>query len=218
MENGIHKIVPIEAIKIVEGFNPPERTEAVKIRDLQKSIKEHGVLVDLLVTADMSLVDGHRRYAAAKALGITTVPVKVVEGEYKELWAEVNATQRRPNGRGWMHVALQGAPIKDGVTKRHYDLLVDLIGQEGVRWLIQRRVSPGIWDACRRVALYAGRTEDREFMRKTVFWLVDHKAQLLINSAIDTGIAPGFLVQAIENDLALWDVAPKHGEVHTTIP
>jgi hypothetical protein len=50
-------------------------------------------------------------------------------------------------------------------------------------------------------------------MRKTIFWLVDHKAQLLINSAIDTGIAPGFLVQAIENNLALWDVAPKHGEV-----
>ena len=56
------------------------------------SIREQGVLRPLLVrrrkqedSEDLELVHGHRRLAAAKKLGLATVPVVVVEGPDREL-------------------------------------------------------------------------------------------------------------------------------------
>lgn len=44
-------------------------------RDLQASIRDHGVLHPLVVTVDDVIVSGHRRCAAAKAAGLASVPV-----------------------------------------------------------------------------------------------------------------------------------------------
>ena len=50
--------------------------------DLQlvESINEKGILEPLVITEDMVLLSGHRRRAAAKYLGLSTVPVRMLEG------------------------------------------------------------------------------------------------------------------------------------------
>ena len=50
--------------------------------DLQlvESINAKGILEPLVITEDMVLLSGHRRRAAAKYLGLSTVPVRMLEG------------------------------------------------------------------------------------------------------------------------------------------
>ena len=47
-----------------------------ELEGLADDIRRRGVLVDLLVTKDVLLLDGHRRLAAAKLAGLTRVPVE----------------------------------------------------------------------------------------------------------------------------------------------
>lgn len=50
-----------------------------EIKELTDSIKQHGLLEALIVTADGYLVSGHRRYAAAKLAGLDVVPCRTLE-------------------------------------------------------------------------------------------------------------------------------------------
>jgi hypothetical protein len=54
-------------------------------RELVKSIREAGILTPLHISQDGYLLDGHRRHAAAKAAGLATVPVMIVNMEFEGL-------------------------------------------------------------------------------------------------------------------------------------
>lgn len=47
--------------------------------DFKKSIQEDGIISDIIVAPDMTIVSGHQRYKAAKELGIKMVPVQIRE-------------------------------------------------------------------------------------------------------------------------------------------
>ena len=54
-----------------------EKSDLDDDKRLVESIREHGVLTPLRITRDYVLEDGHRRLAAARHLGLETVPVTV---------------------------------------------------------------------------------------------------------------------------------------------
>jgi hypothetical protein len=86
------------------------------------------------------------------------------------------------------------------------------MGDEGLRYLIDRGVSPGIWRLTWRVGLYCKRKENA-FLRKTIYWLIKHKMSdkvqnRALSGADEDRIDPRVLIQAIEHDLPLrmtWD-------------
>lgn len=43
--------------------------------DFKNSIKEGGIISDIIVAPDMTIISGHQRYKAAKELGIKMVPI-----------------------------------------------------------------------------------------------------------------------------------------------
>jgi ParB-like chromosome segregation protein Spo0J len=53
----------------------PVRTDDPAIEELAASIRERGVTDPIQITRDGVIVSGHRRYAAARLAGLTTVPV-----------------------------------------------------------------------------------------------------------------------------------------------
>jgi ParB/RepB/Spo0J family partition protein len=53
------------------------RTDLGDLTGLADSIREHGIMQPIVVDADMRIVSGHRRYAAAQLAGRTDVPVLV---------------------------------------------------------------------------------------------------------------------------------------------
>lgn len=59
-------------------YRPVNRDDP-EIIALAESIKEHGILEPLTVTADYFLVSGHRRYTAARVAGLDSVPCRVMD-------------------------------------------------------------------------------------------------------------------------------------------
>ncbi len=59
--------------KLYRPVNPDDP----EITALANSIREHGILEPLVVTADRWILSGHRRYAAAKLAGLKLVPCRI---------------------------------------------------------------------------------------------------------------------------------------------
>ena len=55
------------------------RKELGNIHELAESLEKHGLLNPIVVTSDKVLLAGERRLAAARILGWTTIPVRVLE-------------------------------------------------------------------------------------------------------------------------------------------
>ncbi|MGE0027249.1 MAG: ParB/RepB/Spo0J family partition protein [Thermoleophilia bacterium] len=94
-------VLPIDAISVREGWNPRSGDDEVEHRALTDSVRAQGILQPLLVERTEEgavLLDGHRRLAAARAAGITEVPVierTGEDGEAPQLAAALAANMRR---------------------------------------------------------------------------------------------------------------------------
>ncbi|MGE3795648.1 MAG: ParB/RepB/Spo0J family partition protein [Dehalococcoidia bacterium] len=94
-------VLPIDAISVREGWNPRSGDDEIEHQALTDSVRAQGILQPLLVERTdegAALLDGHRRLAAARAAGITDVPVierTGEEGEAPQLAAALAANMRR---------------------------------------------------------------------------------------------------------------------------
>lgn len=77
MTSGIFHSVPLEQIAVNRAGR--QRRELTKIDELADSIQRLGLIHPLVVTRDLELVAGERRYWALKSLGWTHVSVQFVE-------------------------------------------------------------------------------------------------------------------------------------------
>ncbi len=79
-------LVPISKVS-VDADQPRKFFDEAKLASLGRSIKAHGILNPLVVekTAEgYLLVDGERRYRAAKAVGLKEVPITVIASKDKQ--------------------------------------------------------------------------------------------------------------------------------------
>ena len=94
-------VLPIEAVTVREGWNPRTGDDAAEHQALTDSVRAQGILQPLLVErtdAGPVLIDGHRRLTAARAAGLTSVPVIErggEEGDAAQLAAALAANLRR---------------------------------------------------------------------------------------------------------------------------
>lgn len=47
--------------------------------EFKHSIQEEGIISEIIVAPDMTIISGHQRYKAAKELGIKMVPIRIRE-------------------------------------------------------------------------------------------------------------------------------------------
>src|SRR5262249_26256343 len=81
-ENGLVRIsagplAHLKPAKVNDQVYRPVDTEEAGFLTLVESVRSRGILEPLTVTLDWVILSGHRRYAAAKAAGLTTVPCQV---------------------------------------------------------------------------------------------------------------------------------------------
>src|SRR5690554_2516034 len=71
------RIVPIECVK-PNTYNMNEMSEEV-YQFLKQNIKKRGFTDAVLVTKDMTIIDGEHRWRAMKEVGATEIEVKVLD-------------------------------------------------------------------------------------------------------------------------------------------
>jgi ParB/RepB/Spo0J family partition protein len=94
-------VLPIHAITVRDGWNPRTQDDDSERDQLTESIRAQGILQPLLVERTEEgpvLIDGHRRLTAARAAGLTEVPVierTGEDGDAPQLAAALAANMRR---------------------------------------------------------------------------------------------------------------------------
>ncbi len=93
------RLLPLREIHIAEGANPRRSFDEQALAELADSIKTHGVLQPLVVTArpegGYTLVAGERRYRAAKLAKLTEVPVAIRDGDEEAIELAVDENLHR---------------------------------------------------------------------------------------------------------------------------
>lgn len=193
--------VPTESIKTMP-WNPASRTEARALKDLAASIRLRGILVPVVLDEDYRLIDGHRRVACAKALGITTVPAVIVPvrgAAANSLYAEMIDTSRKVTGREATQMHLFG-----GIAPRRHRAALEFVerclGRNGLVDIAAKKLSAtSLLTEARAICRYTGTDPDNDaWMRQVLHWLIDGHRQAMAHGAIADRIPPKDLLRAIE--------------------
>lgn len=147
------KTIPVSKLR-TSSFNPDVRTQHKALVALLNDIRERGVLSPIHVIKDGDaylVVDGHRRLAVASMLKKESLIAVVHEkeiGEAASLWASLNSKTRSVKSYEWMVMWLySGVDDKCLPPKIMSDIRACMSifgGKDGLRELINRRVSPSI--------------------------------------------------------------------------
>ena len=208
--------LPLEDVKIAR-FNPSKRSDRTRLTGLLLSIREHGILEPLVLTQDRILADGHRRLACAKLLKMETVPVAIHSEsglDAPTLWVILNADTMNLTPSQWLAavdagLALDTPGFPDSLRRR-VERLIDLVGREGLRLLVEQGRSPYIIDAADRVVRYCDRRDDEIFYRQTLDWLIHVGNSFNVRSAIVEEVPSDLLSEAIVQGRELarvWDIS-----------
>jgi hypothetical protein len=181
------------------SWNPPVRTSAGSILELKKSIEEFGMLYPIMVDQDYGIIDGHRRYACAKALGWKKVPGLVTEGDRKQLFREVNQTTRRLSTRDELFVYISGGIVSEKALSS-IKALKHLVDKETLEYAADNRLSASsIVSVLGMLCRYVNDNSD-DFRKKAVHWIIYQKQQFAVRVAIAGDMDKKLVVAAIDGN------------------
>lgn len=198
-----YEMRPVDDIAI-SGQNPAQRTRQSALRRLEESIAARGIITPLIVDQDGILVDGHRRLACAKRLGISHVPVVVVHDSDGSLYPEINDSLRRWQSVEWLYRHQLGGTVPER-QRRNIELIAELCGPELLALMADTRQSP---HAILTIAKFACRRMDidpldRAFFGKTISWLVRRRYSSRVYRSLGDGMPPDYLYRCISEDKAI---------------
>jgi hypothetical protein len=194
------KTARVESLK-VSVYNPPSRTEKVGLKHLRSSVSKRGILYPLLVTKDMTVIDGHRRLAVAKELGLEEVPIIILAGDDdRDVFMEINESARKLGTRDALWVYLRGGKVSEklSIQIRHID---DVMGRAFLEKLLELRISPSsLWDVGMCVAIHCSYENDPEFISAVLGWLAAGRRQTMARRAVEQGAPAAVILSAIRRN------------------
>lgn len=173
-------------------FNPEIRTLDKSLKDLMRSMETHGFwgFKPIVVTSDNTIVDGHRRWTAAKNLGIVQVACIRTDMGLQECWAETMASTRPINAQELFQAVRDGLEVlpknNSGNTVSRY---INKYGKGLVDYMADRGLSSSPIMYAERTCVYLGKEQSRENVEKIAKWIVENKLSRQILYIISDGVA-----------------------------
>lgn len=176
-------------------YNPLGRVD--KIGQLIKSIKEHGIIMPLIIDADKNLIDGHRRLASAKKLKIAKVPVVQMSSTLSKdkAYEIINSTSKKISNHDLIFIYVNGGSVPKRAMNQ-ISQLEELVGRDGLRKLGERGATYTVLKYGWLVRKYCGETSDA-FLKKVVFWLVDNKMIYPVRRAMEGKVSKDVISRAV---------------------
>ncbi len=169
-------------------WNPVGRTESVNVRDLVESMKAVGFRKDraITITSDYMIIDGHRRWTAARIAGMKTIPCWVDgASDPKKSYVLINSSTRPISSREWLQCYLAGGQAPSRMEQR-IRRIIEACG-EGMLWrLAQSNLSPiSVLQVGATAIKYIGEdSRNNEWLNRAICWMVDGKRQWQVRAAI----------------------------------
>lgn len=186
-------IVPIHTVRHTP-YNPASRTkEGKRLSLLVKEIEERGLIYPILITAGRDVIDGNRRLAACRTLGMTEIECIVSDINRDEAFTIVNTTALTIGGKGWLEIGLGNGYIPEKERKQ-YDELLELIGSYGVKLLIDQNLGLNILPLCKSVIALDAKYN----LAQMIMLVATHKLTNKINSIIRSDNSRAEKVSAVD--------------------
>lgn len=193
----IVKDIELAALKDAP-YNPPHRVEDVT--DLIKAIGQTMYITPIVVTSDNVIVEGHRRVAAAKALGLKRIPAHVVPHENSEqLYAALNAAIKKHSGADHLHVYLRAPDALSASSRRGMSRMEEKVGRDTLETMADRGGSIATYRQAVQVARYCNVENDTAWLRHILLWLMDTRQTYQVRKAMEEGILPSAMLDSIEH-------------------
>lgn len=200
--------VSIKELKF-QPYNPPSRTEERHLGWLVESIQTVGLLVPIIVKKIENkyvLVDGHRRVAAFKMVGLDLIPAILDRSDtpVETLYAEINKNMKSHSGveelAVWM-VCESAVTIR---AQKRFERFQDTFGRSIMNKIYHGRMSLVYLQWALRVRTYLGSDpEDKKYIQKIARWIINHKAQSAVRLYIAADESPKLLQKLIEQNKPL---------------
>jgi hypothetical protein len=190
-------VVPIHTIRHTP-YNPAGRTkEGETLRRLIAEISERGLIYPILITADRDVIDGNRRLAACRALAHKTIECIVSNLDRDQAFTVVNTTAIPIGGKGWLEIGMGNGYMPEKLRKQ-YDELYDLVGNYGVKLLIDQKLGLNILPLCKSVAAL----DAKYSLAQLVIAVAAHKLTNKVNFIVRAGGSREEKVAALDALLA----------------
>ena len=165
-------------------WNPAIRVQLAYLHNLRDSMEADGFweFMPILVDRNSTIIDGHRRWTAAKLLNLTEVPVTIVDADADEKWADINGTVMPITGAQALQAIASGMSSRPAKYEPMISKLEAAIGTDGLKMLGQRGKSPYVIHSALRIARYLGLEDNTAFVGQVVWWLSDHARMNMITS------------------------------------
>lgn len=196
------KTVNTSQLKLAD-YNPKIRVTDKALKGLRESVKQHGIIVPLIVDKSFNIIDGHRRLAVAKQLKITQVPcISVNHGvTTNEYYETLNSTARKISAKEMIFIYLNGGKVPKTAEKTILKL-ESVLGKSDLKKLGDKYISYSILRTGKGISRYCGVKDDR-FLKNSIMWLVNNKMIFTSRKAIEANINKSTLKNAVENDKPL---------------
>ena len=177
-------------------FNPAQRTGPRAIAPLVNSIGKIGLMYPILIGKDYGIIDGHRRVAAYKELGLETIPaiIKVGDSSDEEVYADVNWTARKMSGNEALQVYLKEPKAINTFFRNRFDRMVEVLGMPRVRQMAKQGMTFQIYLIACKIAAYC--SQDATSVPAIVDWLMKHQPVGMVMSAMASGQSPAPIIKA----------------------
>jgi ParB-like chromosome segregation protein Spo0J len=195
------KRVAISTLK-ASSYNPQSRLNSNRMTALTKSIERIGLIYPIAVTKKMQVIDGHRRLAACKALGIEHVPVLIVESDEipETIYAEINASACNLSGSQNLQVWLDNPLAVTERARKIFEAAQERFGLRILQSLAAKNMSVTLLRAANEVSRFVGAEDDVQFVRRAARWIMAHRNVRLVRSYCDMQQSPKTLYNAINNN------------------
>jgi hypothetical protein len=184
------------------AYNPPNRIAGTT--SLLKSVKEHGIIVPLIIDKEGNLIDGHRRLHVAKFLKIKTVPVIVLTNTLTKdvAYDVINTNSKKISNHDILFIYLNGGHVPK-IALKYIKEMEELIGSSGLKKLAEKSTTYTIITYGKLIQKYCREAENKAFLAKAIFWLSDHKMIYAVRRAMEARVSHEVILKAVKNNKPL---------------
>lgn len=190
--------MPLSKLKMA-AHNPHTRTNDMrKIMPLQKSMAIIGLIYPILIDKTGTIIEGHRRFTAAKNLKWKTIATVTTDKDPDQVYAMLNATSMKMSGNEVLAVWLKNPEAVTPRVRKKMENIEKMIGRILMQKLCIAGLSARAYGIALRVARYCD-ADTPENIKMTLEWLMKFSMIYQVRKAMEDGQSPQVIMKGIKS-------------------
>ncbi len=195
VEAGDVKIMMTKNLKLASWY-PKNRISEANIKGLVNSVEDVGMQVPILVNAEGVIIDGGRRFAAAKQLGYQHIRVISTDCEYNHLFGSLQGSSKKLSGNDLLGVYLGDPYVLTTTQRDKIKKIEETCGYSAVKMLYEGGYTQGAFGVALRINRY---TQGRVSIKNGLTWIVKQGMSRCVGVFMDNVIPVNTIVEAVES-------------------